>query len=48
MAMEVPVITSMPLPEPTPAEAIEVPGAATSGLVYPAEPCSPREVEALE
>ena len=41
--IEVPVITAGPLPVPTPAEPMSVPGAATSGFTTPLEPWTPRD-----
>ena len=43
--MDVPVFTLEPVPLPTSMEEMFVPGAATSGLVMPCEPCRPRAVE---
>ena len=43
--MDVPVFTVASVPPPTRIEEMFVPGAATSGLMMPCEPCRPRAVE---
>ena len=46
-AIDVPLLVAPPLPEPTPAETICWPGAATSGLPQPSEPWTPRDEDGL-
>src|SRR5450830_1312403 len=41
--IEVPEYVTRSVPVPEAAEEISVPGAATSGLTTPSEPCTPRE-----
>src|SRR6478672_13954714 len=41
--MEVPLSTKKPVPVPAPADAMVSPGAVTSGLTTPVDPCTPRE-----